>query len=147
MAKSHKRNRKSKKSRRHRRIFSRVSQKMYGGGDFGPASWNDSMRNPYVMYSQNSYANDPSWPNAGNLSARNILGGGKRLRRLNRKSRRLSGGNPNGYLGTTPPVTTIPMFSFGSFLGDSTGASILNNQAIPLGANTYANDNFVRAIV
>jgi hypothetical protein len=147
MVKSQKRNRKSKKSRRNNPIFSRIDQKMYGGSEFGLASLNNSIRNPYIMYSQNSYANDPSWPNAGNLSARNILGGRKRLRRLNRKSRRLRGGNPNGYLGTTPPITSTPLFSFGSFLGDSTGASILNNRAIPLGGTTYANDNFVRAIV
>lgn len=149
----------SKKQIKNKTIRKRIpffSNRILGGGsDFGPASWNSSMSNPYTMYSQNDYVNDPSNPSIGNVSARNISGGRKnkkttqRLRGIKRLRKsnniRLQGGNGSPF-GTGSPISNMPGFSFGTTSG-VTSANILVNSSLPLSSVPYDNNNFVSAIL
>lgn len=117
------------------------SRKLKGGADFGPTSWNESMRNPYLNYSQNDYMNDSSNPPLGNLSARNINIGGSKRKSMN------GGSHINATpLGMSSPISTGPGFSFGSTSGYPT-ANILIGSGLPLSSFPYDNNNFVSGIV
>jgi len=133
---------KQTKSNRPKKILrSFFSRKLKGGSNFGPASWNESMINPYLNYSQNDYLNDSSNPPLGNLSARNINIGGSKRKSMN------GGSHINATpLGMSSPISTGPGFSFGSTSGYPT-ANILIGSGLPLSSFPYDNNNFVSGIV
>lgn len=143
----------NKSIRKRNPIF--FHRKIRGGADFGPASWNSSMSNPYTTYSQNDYVNDPSNPSIGNLSARNISGGRlRRLRRLKimRGTKRkdqikvLKSNSISLKGGDLTPISHMPAYSFGTFSGVPS-SNILVNSTLPLSSAPYDNNNYPSTIV
>jgi hypothetical protein len=129
-------------------------RKLRGGADFGPASWNTSMSNPYLHYSKNDFMNDPSYPEIGNLSARNIGGGktsrprqSKKKRRSRIKDEKIGGGPDNGTpLGMSTPISSTAGYSFGSSAGAGS-ANLFVNSGLPLSSAPYDNKNFIAGLV
>ena len=140
-----------KKFRKQSRKYSRrrslkrsfFKRMLRGGADFGPATWNESINNPYTIYSQNDYVNDPSIPPLGAINARNIGG------RKNRSKRRyIKGGSPvnNDTLGSGSSLSNLVPFSFGSSFGASS-ANILTGTGLPTTSAINDNTNAIRGIV
>jgi hypothetical protein len=148
MTKKYRNNKSSKKRsiKKYRRrslkrsFFKRI---LRGGSDFGPATWNDSMKNPYTMYSQNNYANDSSMPPLGAMNSRNIGGGKKRSTR-----RKIKGGSHDNTssFGNGPSLTNLVPFSFGSSFGASS-ANILTGAGLPTTSAINDNSNRVSGVV
>ena len=148
---------KNKTQSNRKRIRSFFPRKLRGGADFGPASWSDSMSNPYLHYSKNDFVNDPSYPEIGNLSARNIGGGKRQRQRQSKKTRgsrqfsikyrKMGGGPDNGTpLGMSTPISSTAGYSFGSSAGAGS-ANLFVNSGLPLSSLPYDNKNFIAGLV
>jgi len=134
-----------------RRIIRRKSftRKLQGGGDFGAATWNSSMVNPYTMYSPYDITKDSSYPSLGALSARNINGGAKNRRRTYKKLKNSKkGGNYAGVpLGTGPPFNNGTFFTTLSSSGALSSGSILTGNGLSTTSEVYDNKNYLSALV
>lgn len=134
--------------RRHRKSLHRKSlrRKSIKGG-FGSPTWNPSMVNPYVNYSQNDYMQDPSWPTVGNMSSRNLNGGSKRFRRRKIKTQKKSDGKyRGGYLGVGNPISGSLFFSTISTAGALSSSNILTGNGNQLSSEVYDNNNSIQPI-
>jgi len=152
MTKKYRTNKSSKKNSRKqakrtlkRTFFKRI---LRGGSDFGPATWNDSMRNPYTIYSKNDYIDDPSMPPLGSINTRNIGGSRKRQSKKRKSLRKIKGGSPvnSDSLGGGQPLSNIVPFSFGSSIAASS-ANILIGDRLPMTSEVNDNSNVVRSMV
>jgi len=146
----------AKYSRKSKKSIRRKSKKsIKGGGDFGPASWNSSMANPYTMYSPYDLAKDSSYPPLGALSARNINGGRRSRRRTYKNKRNIrntqmsskKGGTYAGTpLGTGSPVSNGAFFSTISTTGALSSGGILTGNGLSTSSEVYDNKNYVQAL-
>jgi uncharacterized Zn-finger protein len=140
MVKKYRKSIRKRKQSKKRSTYKRTYKRPIYGGNFGPASWQPTFFNPYTMNSVNSYNNDPSSPNNGNLSARNI--GGKSLKRY-LKNRTLKKG---GSFGAGPPVENNPAFAFGTTSGATVNNSLFSGTGIPTSGYVFDNPNYSKII-
>jgi hypothetical protein len=153
MVKKYRKSIRKRKQSKKRSTYKRTYKRPIYGGNFGPASWQPTFFNPYTMNSVNSYNNDPSSPNNGNLSSRNINIGGYRRNRSRRnrsrrnRSRRNRSLKKGGSLGTGPPVENNPAFAFGTTSGATVNNSLLSGTGIPTSGYVFDNPNYSNVYV
>ena len=130
--------RKSNSSRRRRIKNKSVRRKIRGGSIYVT---HGQYTNPYTIYDKNTYMNDPSWPNAGNISARNIAGGKKKYKNSRKRGGTMYNADP---LGSGPPPSLNPTFS----LWDPwASASLVQGNGIMGTSYVHDNSNYVKGMV
>jgi len=143
MVKKYRKSIRKRKQLKKRSTYKKSYKRPIYGGNFGPASWQPSFFNQYTMNSENGYNNDPSWPNNGNLSSRNINIGGSRRKRYRKNSSLKKG----GALGAGPPAESNPAFAFGTTSGATVNNSLLSGFGIPTSGYVFDNPNYSKVLV
>jgi hypothetical protein len=122
--------RKTRSSRRRRIKNKSVRRKIRGG------NYVTSGLSPYTTYDQNTYGGDPSRPELGSISARNIGGGRRKY-----KKRTMRGGIGQA-LGAGSPIDSNP-----AFFDINVASNLLKGAGIGVSSALTDNNNVVPTFV